>query len=209
MSQGQRHPFDFVQQVANHLWTYLSPAAPRIAIAGSVRRLSCDPKRPADATCGDIELVLDGGRQEVGALLSKRPEVFHDISGGERLVKCNLHTRAGAIVPVQLNFATTISTLEWGALNNYGWKMILATGDWEWNRQFVLDRRYGGLKPSQLEKAEKGPTRGFWHEGDTPKHMPTEQDVFDLFGLPFVEPHRRTAVTARELRTQLANEGAL
>lgn len=208
MSAGQRYPYPYMFALADNLRGLFSDAVERVAIAGSVRRHYDNPARFGDETCGDIELVISGDRDAVLAILNARP-AFHNISGGQRLIKCELVTKnSRATVPVQLNFATTLNTLEWGTLSNYGWKLLLATGDWEWNRAIVTDVRHGGLKPANITKADGGPTSGFLHRGLVPQSTPTEESVFDLLGIPFVPPHRRHGVTAREIRAQLALQGA-
>lgn len=217
MSNGERYPFDMMLFIAEHLRDYLAPAVHQCDVAGSVRRHNGDPKRPQNATCGDIELVLDGDRDTVMTYLNAAPTRYEAISGGERLVKFTLYLPArgrDVRIPVQLNFATTLTSLLWGTVSNYGWKLLLATGDAEWNQFLVLNRKHGGLKPDRIHKAEKSTastisTIGFLHINTEPQHTPTEQHVFDLYGIPFVEPHRRTGATARELRVALATQGVL
>lgn len=212
MSQGQRLPYATMKLFADWLWDYFASSVTQHDVAGSIRRFASYPALPKGADCGDIELVLDGDRQAILAKLMAYPSRFKAVSGGDRLIKCEMHLagRGGSlVVAVQLNLAATLDSLLWGRVNNYGWKLMLATGDADWNRLLVLERRYGGLKPAHLQKAEKGPTSGFIHIKDTPQHTPTEQAVFDLYGLPYVEPHRRNEVTARELRVLLAEQGVL
>lgn len=217
MSAGERYPFEVAKMLADSLYNYLAPAATEHHIAGSVRRLSEDPKRPDDATCGDIELVLSADRQHLLSLLMAKPDKFRDVTGGDRLLKFNVHLPArgrGLVMPVQLNLASTLTSLMWGTVSNYGWKLLLATGDAEWNQFMVLNRKHGGLKPDRIHKAEPPKastisTIGFLHINTDPQHTPTELEVFNLYDLPHVPPHRRNATTARELRARLALEGVL
>jgi hypothetical protein len=211
MSDNPRLPYATMKLIADALWDYFAGTVALHDIAGSVRRLASYPTLPKGADCGDIELVLDADRQTILAKLMASPSRFKQVTGGERLIKCEMHlTGRGKplVVAVQLNLATTLHTLEWGTVNNYGWKYFLATGDADWNRLMVLDYRAGGLKPPTIRFVE-GRTSGFLHINNTPQHTPTEQAVFDLYGLPHVEPHRRNEVTARELRVALAGQGVL
>jgi hypothetical protein len=211
VSKGHRLPYPLMRRFADHLWQYLAGAVRMHDVAGSVRRFAAYPSLPPGADCGDLELVLDGDRETVYRKLRAKPNAFRHISGGERLLKFQWHHPVAGrevVIDVQLNFATTLHTLEWGTVNNYGWKLLLATGDAAWNRLLVLDRRYGGLKPCTVQFLE-GRTSGFIHLADTPQHTPTERDVFDLYGLPYVAPHRRNEVTVRELRVALAEQRVL
>ena len=207
MSSGDRIPFPYMDEIAKRLWHYLAPAVQQHDIAGSVRRHAADPHRPATATCGDIELVLDADREAVVALLRAKPEQFRQISGGRRLVKGEIHMPIkgrGAVIPVQLNFATTLESLLWNRVSNYGWKLLLATGDAAWNQMAVTDLRYRGFKPSHLHRVEaRCPTSGFLHSDNNPCHTPDEESVFALYGIPFVPPYRRNEVTAHEVRASL------
>lgn len=215
MSTGTRHPYALMTKFSAALWTYLASLTNRIDVAGSIRRLDADPyERGATATCGDIELVLgDVTADEVRALLIAKPDAFPRVTGGERLIKTDWHVTVKGVpyvIPVQLNLATTLNTLEYGTLDNYGWKLILATGDAEFNHLLVTPRLHGGLKPRQLNKAQaKSRFDGFWHQGDTPLSTPTEADVFTLFGLPYIPPHQRTAATVAHLRADLQTQGGL
>jgi hypothetical protein len=211
MSSGDRYPYEVMKAFADSLWSYLAPVVRLHDVAGSVRRYSSDPNPPKHATCGDIELVLDADREAVMDYLRAKPDRCQDISGGERLVKFVLrhHARGKDVrIPVQLNFTRTLNTM-WGTVNNYGWKYLLATGDYEWNQILVLERKFGGLKPAHIHKADGGPTSGFLHIDGEPLDTPTEQHVFDFYGIDFVQPHRRNAVTAREIRAQLIAQGVL
>lgn len=207
MSNGTRLPFVYMNEIAKRLWHYLAPAVRRHDIAGSVRRHATDPHCPATATCGDIELVLDGDREAVIGLLNTKPKEFRHISGGTRLLKCEIHMPMkgrGVVIPVQLNFATTLESLLWNRVSNYGWKLLLATGDAAWNHLAVTDLRLGGFKPIHLHRVEaRRPTTGFLHIDNDPCHTPDEASVFALYGIPFVPPHRRTEGTAREIREHL------
>lgn len=207
MSSGDRIPFVYMHEIAKRLWHYLAPAVRRHEIAGSVRRHAADPHCPVTATCGDIELVLDGDPEAVVARLRAKPEQFHHISGGRRLIKCEIHLPIKGretVIPVQLNVATTLDSLLWQQVSNYGWKLLLATGDAAWNHLAVTDLRHGGFKPSHLHRVEaRRPTTGFLHIDNEPCHTPDEESVFALYGIPFVPPYRRTEVTAREIRMQL------
>jgi DNA polymerase/3'-5' exonuclease PolX len=205
MSTGDRLPFRVMYPIAQRLWDYLAPVVRQHDIAGSVRRHASNPHPPPNATCGDIELVLDADREAVMDSLRAKPEQFRAIAGGPRLVTMAIHLAIRGqmvVIPVQLNFASTLESLLWGRVSNYGWKYWLATGDATWNRLVVLERKFGGLKPATVHKAESGPTGGFLHIGGMPCHTPDEQSVFDLYGIPFVPPYRRNDITVREVRVQ-------
>lgn len=211
MSTGPRYPWHFMTRLATSLWTYLASLTDRLHTAGSIRRLDSDPYRNPTTTCGDIELVLgDVTADEVRALLARKPDAFPHVSGGERLIKTDWHVTSGGVayvVPVQLNLATTLHTLEHGTLDNYGWKLILATGDAEFNHLLVTPLAYGGLKPRHLGKAPaKSPYDGFWHHGTFPVSTPDEAAVFALFGLPYVPPHQRNAAAVAHLRETVLKE---
>ena len=207
MSTGARLPFPYMYEIAKRLHAYLAPAAQEHDIAGSVRRHADDPQRPVTATCGDIELVLDGDRKAVVDLLHAKSQQFRNISGGQRLVKFEIHMPIrgkDAVIPVQLNFATILESLLWERVSNYGWKLLLATGDAMWNQLVVLDLKFGGLKPPHIHRVEAHrSTTGFLHIDNNPCHTPDEESVFALYGIPYISPHRRNEITAREMRAHL------
>lgn len=212
MSTGDRLPFPYMHEIAKRLHAYLAPAAQQYDIAGSVRRHADDPQCPTNATCGDIELVLDADREAVVDLLRAKPDQFRNISGGQRLVKCKIHMPIrgrAAVIPVQLNFATVLKSLLWDHVSNYGWKLLLATGDAMWNQLVVLDLKFGGLKPAHIHRVEANrSTTGFLHIDNNPCHTPDEESVFNLYGIPVVPPHRRNETTAREVRAHLLGAAA-
>jgi DNA polymerase/3'-5' exonuclease PolX len=208
-----RFPTPLAWDLAERLWQYFAPVCHpmRYDITGSLRRLRDHyGYAPCSGferhTVGDIDLVLDltVDVSVFKARLARLPINNH--TGKERKHSFILKAQ-GVEIPVQIHLATTHSSLTWGTVNNYGWLMVLNTGDEDFNRLLVSPQPYG-LRPSHIHKAEGGPTEGFLHVGGIPQHTPTEHEVFALHRLGYVRPSRRNAQTAHHLAGLLKQEAA-
>jgi hypothetical protein len=206
-----RFPAPLAWELAESLWRYFAPIChpTRYEIAGSLRRLRDrygygDPRGFAAHTVGDIDLVLDVG-SDLNAFRARLGRLsISDHTGKTRKHSFTLHTR-GLAIPVQIHLATTLTTLQWGTVNNFGWLLLLATGDADFNRLLVSPQPYG-LRPAHLHKAEGGPTEGFLHIGGTPQDTPTETEAFGLHRLGYVRPAQRNSDTAHRLAALLKEQ---
>lgn len=172
--------------VAEELQAILAPACERIAIVGSLRR--------AKHTVGDIELLFvsrksqrpDGlfDSQQVNVasevcdklladgVLAKRPNKNGIFAWGEAN-KLALHVASG--IPVDL-FATT-EPAWWVAL-------VIRTGSKETNLRLTTGAQKQGASLMAYGVGLK------WPNGNiTPAF--SEKSVFDLCGVPYLEPHQR------------------
>lgn len=143
-------------------------------------------------SCGDLEMVALAPSAEVAKRLSEVLEVRR-IAGGERLITFDVET-GELVIPVQIHIARIVPDLWNGLCSNYGWKLMLATGDAVWNRYMVTARTNGGLKPERLTLRD-----GFvWQDGHR-QDTPLEERIFELWGIPYVPPPERNGERAKQL----------
>lgn len=186
MSDRPRFPRDQAVAVATQLQAMISPACERIAIVGSLRR--------SKDTVGDIELLFiprmttrpDGlfDRETVSVagevidrlvkdrLLDKRTNAKGQFTWGDQN-KLAIHVPSG--IPVDL-FATTPE--KWWV------SLVIRTGSKETNLRLTNGAiRHGG----QLNAYGSGVT---WKDGSHTAAT-SEQHVFELCHILYLEPHQR------------------
>lgn len=181
-----KYPRTQALAIAEELQAMLSPACERIAIAGSLRR--------GKPEVGDIELLFvskksqrpDGLFDSVEVnvcsevcdmllkhgILAKRPNVNGHFAWGESN-KLAIHVASG--IPVDL-FATSLPAW-WVAL-------VIRTGSKETN----LALTNGAMKKGASLMAYGIGVR--WSNGEITPAI-SEQHVFEMCGIPYVEPHER------------------
>lgn len=177
MSERPKQPFADMMWTARLLVAKLEPACERIEIAGSLRR-----ERPQ---CSDIELVaipkpilnLIGeptARTEVDDLLDTLPVTF--TKRGRRYQQFHFD---GTTLPFYVDlFLQTKET--WGV------NFLLRTGSANFSHFVVTPTWMGGHKPAGFEVKDAR----VWRNGialDTPEEI----DVFNAFGMLYVEPRDR------------------
>lgn len=176
MSDGTRIPRALALAEAIKIMQSIGPVCDRVEVAGSLRR-----KRP---DVGDIEIV---------AIPTPAESLFGDLFYSAAPVKAALE-RAGYTefskdgelfkqfqTPTGVNCDLFLTTPE-------GWGLcyLIRTGPAEHSRRMVTARREGGLMPSNLRVRDLRLYRG-------PVALPTpeEQDVYNWYGLPYLEPEER------------------
>jgi DNA polymerase/3'-5' exonuclease PolX len=200
-----RLPLEQAEALAGRFVAMLVGTFDRVEIAGSVRRRS--------PTVGDVEIVMV-------PTISERVErdLFGDVrrTVGVDLLAARLETLADNETVRPRTFAE--ERVVWGQRTRYmtfeghpidlftvdhdrfGWILALRTGPATFSRQLVRPTHDDAGRPLLTSDGRRGlmPTtlrsRGGWLTWRTSGERiatPNERDVFDLFGLPYVEPHER------------------
>lgn len=186
MSNKKQWPAADAMKVAEELQARLSPACERIAIAGSLRR--------SKPTVGDVEILFvprlakrpDGLFDEKivsvaseacdqllrDGILAKRPNVNGSFAWGEAN-KLAVHVASG--IPVDL-FATTAPC--WYVA------LVIRTGSKDTNLRLTT----GANKRNASLKAYGAGVE--WSDG-TVTQAESERHVFEMCGVPYLEPSRR------------------
>jgi DNA polymerase/3'-5' exonuclease PolX len=154
----------------------LKPLCRRIEIAGSIRRRKSE--------IGDIELIamplfeydLFGNPTDSHKLNGVEWESFGKlVKNGNKFKQIELHEG------INLDLFIVTPPAQWGVL------FLIRTGSAEFSHRFVTSKQSGGLLPSYL-KVKDG---AIWSHNRIIQ-TPEESDVFDLAGIPFIEPEKRS-----------------
>lgn len=178
MSDRPRQPYADMMRTASLLVEKLRPACHRIEIAGSLRR--CKP------LVSDIEIIavpvaipnLIGEPQlksELDVLLDDLPVNFT-----KRGTRYQQFWFDGSHLPFYVDLFLQPDPATWGV------NMMLRTGSAEFSHRMVTPQSAGGYKPDGYEVR----SARVWHNGATVE-TPNEEDVFDLWKMPFVDPRER------------------
>ena len=170
-------PFVDARYRAGVLIEQLEQYCQRIEIAGSIRRLKPE--------VGDIELIaipkptLDlfsaiTEEHQLDNLDYEGMRIGRKIKGGHKYKQIEL--KGGVI----LDLFIVTPPAEWGV------QFLIRTGPAEFSHKLVMKRRAGGLLPSNL-RVKDGAIWSNNHIIPTPE----EQDVFELIGIPYIEPKDR------------------
>lgn len=181
MSVGTRLPWTEACDLAQHVAERLAPAAARLKCVGSVRR-----RRP---TVGDIEFLAEphfdedllGGRIPIiEPVRAAMLELGTWVKGGERMMQVtDLLGRVG----LKLDLYLIHPPAAWGSL------LAIRTGPAELGRYVVTFCRQHGFRHDG----------GYAQRLDTGDRVPTdtEEQFFELAGLPCLPPHERDALAER------------
>lgn len=188
-------------RLAGEVRAWLAPACERIEVAGGVRRGKAD--------VGDVEIVAiprPSGRPVFGELartpldatlarLVREGALRWDTAvrrDGPRYKRL-IHVRGR--LPVDLFLAGD---------DNWGNILAIRTGDADFARLLVTQRRHGGLMPPGM--AQAGGRLWAPFEGEpAPVSCPTEEAFFRALGIDFVPaPETRTGDLARQLAKGLS-----
>lgn len=228
MSTGPRIPYVTAITAASLLIANIAHVCERIEIVGSLRRRTCDPHRPKEATVGDIELIAIPQWSGKTNLLWQRMELLkYRLWEGRYATNGKVYHRAGPLfrkywvpapgtgyyqprdrdlliprAPDRFPCEIYLATRE-----NYGYIMALRTGPDDFNRAFVLNRTQNGLKPADIE-LDGGKVWLHTQGGEVDKvqwHVPHEIDFFRALELAFIPPHLRTG----DVQAMLAYHRAL
>ena len=173
MKPDTRYPLALARSVAQEVAALLRPGCARIDVAGSIRRQKPD--------IGDCELLVIpapwgvfeyflSSAMDRGILTKRLNKNGHETFG--RLNKLMVHVPSGIGIDL---FSTTPE--------NWGMALVVRTGPSEWNiammaafqRLGTPAHAYGGVTVNGTEV-----------------ECPTEQRVFDLLGIPYLQPGERT-----------------
>ena len=196
---------DKAQSIANSLIALLAPSCDLIAVAGSVRRMKPEVK--------DLEIV-------VSPKLTVEPGLAIDLFGAAPDIPVDMPTqlldalytlRETGILEYDRRvkrdgakykrFIVNPGTYRSIALDlfiadrhNFGNTLALRTGNAEFSKALVTQRRAGGLMPGYL------PQKGgyLWYDSDR-VDCPTEENFFSRLGIRWIEPQFRDANAVPEL----------
>lgn len=178
-----------VAQVAEELRDRLRPFCERIEVAGSLRR--------GKPIVSDIELVMvphtsaildlfgeptghhdnylfdELSRMRNEGILVDRPDKHGRPAFGERFQRV-LYKR----IPTDL--FSVFPPAQWGVI------YLIRTGPAEFNMNLVKPRHQGGLQPTGI-RIEDGQV----HDRGQALRTPEEIDVFNAYGIPYIEPRNR------------------
>lgn len=178
MSEAIKRPYKQMQAIAAGLVERMRPACQRIEIAGSIRRQK--------DMIGDIELVavpkympdLFGEPttiSDLDALLLTWPITF--VKNGPKYKQFIFAGNSGEQYTVDL-FLPSPET--WGVI------YMIRTGSAEFAARMVTRKEKGGLMPNGLSVADGR----VWLNGAA-LNLADEGDLFDMWGMDFVEPKDR------------------
>lgn len=174
----EKRPYQQVMAMASALIERLRPTCERIEVAGSLRR--------GKSMVGDIEIVAiprvipnllgePSGQTELDALLSGWPVTM--TKNGAKYKQFTITGTSGASYQVDL-FLPDMAT--WAVV------YMIRTGSSEFSRRMVTARSQAGYRPDHL-RVEAGRV---WQNGRA-LDVPDERDLFDLWGMGYVEPNSR------------------
>jgi DNA polymerase/3'-5' exonuclease PolX len=168
-----RTPRAQAMAVAQELLAELAPYTERIEVAGSLRR-GCEE-------VGDIEIV---------AIAEFALDLFGEPFGES---KVNQWLTGRGIKPTkdgdrykQFEFGGYQVDLFIAGLHNWGLIYMLRTGGAEFSKRMVTPKAWGGMMPLGFQVREGQ----VWRSGE-PLAVATEQELFDLWGIQFIQPSGR------------------
>ena len=174
----QKIPLETAKEIAERVIEKLAPLCERIEIAGSIRRQKEE--------VGDIEIVAIP--RPVSDLFGN-PTTDHMLDlfdystigrlemGGHKYKKIVLTEGP------QLDLFIVTPPAQWGVL------FLIRTGPAEYSHTIVTTKMHGGLLPSHMHVKDGA----IWINDLIPLETPEEADVYNLLGIPYVEPEARTA----------------
>lgn len=171
-------PLREAEDLAKGIVSQLSPFCKRIEIAGSIRR-----RKPE---VGDIELVaiplasMDMFGEPV-PMTADHTLHFPDWSWLGKVIKNGMKYKQIELPGgAALDLFIVTPPAQWGV------QFMLRTGSAEFSHRLVTSRKQGGLMPSNFRVLE-GAIWSSNHIIETPE----ERNVFDLIGVPYIEPENR------------------
>jgi DNA polymerase/3'-5' exonuclease PolX len=178
-------PLSLTESVANQVLEDLRPVCERMQIAGSIRRQR--------ASVGDVEIVaipktapsdLFNTRHHslLWAYLATQDDRYRWVRGN------NPNGRYHALETIQ-SPRVQIDIFTCSA-DNWGWTLLIRTGPADYSKMMLALWKH----IQRIPKHQCGSINGFLvdHKGQ-PINTPEEQDVYDLFCLPYQPPERRDA----------------
>lgn len=175
----EKRAYQVVRPLADRLVEMLEPVCARIEIAGSLRRM-----RPE---VGDIEIVavpkpiydLTGEpieRTGVDDLLASWP--VRVVKNGQKYKQFVFAGKSGKEYQVDLFLQPNPAT--WGV------NFLIRTGADEFSKRMVTSTQHGGLCPAGLSVKDGR----IWQNGKV-LETPEEQNIFELWGMDYIEPSKR------------------
>lgn len=174
----QKIPLHEAEQIAQRVIAVLAPYCERIEIAGSIRR-----RKPE---VGDIEIVAI---PKIITDLFGQPIEEHELdtfdfsSIGTLEMGGHKYKKIALTEGPQLDLFIVTPPAQWGV------QFLIRTGPAEYSHAFVTPKIHGGMLPSPMRVKDGA----IWMNDLTPLETPEESDVYNLLGLPYVEPWERAA----------------
>jgi DNA polymerase/3'-5' exonuclease PolX len=156
----------------------LAPVCERVEIAGSIRREKPEVK--------DIEIVCIPKFEPVNDMFGQPLRPMNMLEDYLRGAPCVIVKNGPRYKQIQLPEGINLDLFivqppaQWGVI------FLIRTGSAEFSHRFVTPRKHGGLLPSHLH-VKDGAIWSNNHIIETPQ----ERDVFDLAGVPWIEPEER------------------
>lgn len=180
MSQGERVSRTLGLLHASYVTELLRPICDRIEIAGSLRREKPD--------IGDIEIVAIPKPWTITDLFGN-PLTGRDgddiaaklVGAGYHLFKNGDHLKTFLCGPVMCELYLTIPEC-WGVI------FMIRTGNADFSKLMVTSRQKGGMMPSHLHVKD-----GRVWAGEKVLDTPEEENLFTIWGIPYIEPKKRNA----------------
>lgn len=173
----QKFPLLEAREIAQTVTARLMSYCERIEIAGSIRR-----NKPE---IGDIEIV---------AIPRKHYDFFGEPTSDHALNSVTwsdfgkLVKNGSKYKQIELNEGINLDLFIVTPPAQWGVQLMIRTGSADFSHRFVTVKQHGGLLPS-CYRVKDG---AIWY-GEQMVETPEEQDVFNLLGLNFIEPEKRTA----------------
>jgi DNA polymerase/3'-5' exonuclease PolX len=174
----QKLPLKDAEKIASLLLTSLRPCCQRIEIAGSIRRRKSE--------IGDIEIVaIPVPSLDMFSNPSYEPHLLDLVNWkeyGEIIKSGHKYKQIALTEGINLDLFIVTPPAQWGV------QFLIRTGSADFSHRFVTTKHHGGLLPGYL-KVKDGAIWSHNHIIETPEEI----DVFNLAGVPYVEPEMRTA----------------
>lgn len=174
----QKIPLATAREIAEQVIEKLAPLCERIEIAGSIRRQKEE--------VGDIEIVAIPrpvtdmfGNPTTDHTL----DLFDYSTIGRLEMGGHKYKKIALTEGPQLDLFIVTPPAQWGV------QFLIRTGPAEYCHAIVTSKMYSGLLPSHLHVKDGA----IWNNAQTIIETPEEADVYNLLGIPYVEPEARTA----------------
>lgn len=170
MSNSERRPYEEALPIAQSLARLINPHCEQVIIAGSLRRHK--------ETVGDIEIVAI----PTPALLPFLDSLICKGSASKAIYSDGRNRWGNTYRG--LDYQGMKCEIFLANKDNIGYQRWLRTGPGDANTYV--------MKFCSWKKAPYRAANGYWWHGDTKLSITTEQALFDMLGMKYLEPHQRT-----------------
>lgn len=191
--------FSKAKSLAEQYMNFIAPGCARVEIVGSVKRGDSANVHDIEILCIDAQkpMRIEFGMKRImervvpktrlGTILDDlcQDGLLKLVMGGEKLRKYEILE-----VPTMTTVYTNPFHLEIYIVRQETWGIqnVIRTGPKEFSHMFVMNRKFGGLLPDDLEYV-RGETKIL--SGGAALNLPEERDALALIGYGWVEPGKR------------------